>query len=68
MNDRSKTAWILGIVLVIIFSPLVLILAGYQIPMLQNLGFERNSIAPPIVWILATVFGIFYAHARAKKS
>ena len=60
MTDRSKTAWILGMVLLIMFSPLAMILVGYQIPMFQNLGFERNSIASPIVWILATIVGIFY--------
>jgi hypothetical protein len=33
MTDRSKTAWILGTVLLIMFSPLAMILVGYQIPM-----------------------------------
>ena len=60
MTDRSKTAWILGMNLLIMFSPLAMILVGYQIPMFQNLGFEKNSIASPLAWILATIVGISY--------
>ncbi len=60
MNDRSKTAWILGTVSLIMFSPLAMVLVGYQIPLFQNLGFERDSLASPISWILATIVGIVY--------
>ena len=60
MNDRSKTAWILGAVSLIMFSPLAMVLVGYQIPLFQNLGFERDSLASPISWILATIVGIIY--------
>jgi membrane protease YdiL (CAAX protease family) len=60
MNDRRKTAWILGGLSLTMFSPLAMVLVGYQIPMFQNLGFERNSIASPIAWILATIVGIVY--------
>jgi uncharacterized protein len=60
MTDRSKTALILGTTTLIMFSPLAMILVGYPIPMFQNLGFERNSIASPIAWILATLVGIVY--------
>jgi membrane protease YdiL (CAAX protease family) len=28
--------------------------------MFQNLGFERETIAPPLVWILATITTIAY--------
>lgn len=42
------------------FSPLAMILAGYRIPMFQNLSFTRDSIASPIAWILATIVGIVY--------
>ena len=45
MTDRRKTAWILGTATLIMFSPLAMVLVGYPIPMFQNLGFERNSIA-----------------------
>lgn len=60
MNDRSKTAWILGAVSLIMFSPLAMVLVGYQIPLFQDLGFERDSLASPISWILATIGGIVY--------
>jgi len=60
MSDRSKTALVLGASSLIMFSPLAMVLAGYQIPMFQNLGFERNSIATPIAWILAAIVGIVY--------
>jgi hypothetical protein len=60
MTDRRKTACILGAASAITFSPLAMILVGYRIPMFQNLGFERGTIAPPIAWILAAIVGIVY--------
>jgi hypothetical protein len=57
VNDRRKTTLILGGLSLTMFSPLAMVLIGYQIPMFQNLGFERNSIASPIAWILAAVVG-----------
>jgi membrane protease YdiL (CAAX protease family) len=60
VNDRNKTTLILGVLSLTMFSPLAMVLLGYQIPMFQNLGFERNSIASPVAWILATIVGIEY--------
>lgn len=60
MTDRKKTAWILGVVLGIMFSPLAMVLAGYRIAMFQNLGFAKGTMAPPIAWILATIVGVVY--------
>ncbi len=60
MTNRSKTTWVLGTATLIMFSPLAMILAGYRIPMFQNLSFTRDSIASPIAWILATIVGIVY--------
>ena len=60
MTDRSKTAWILGTATLIMFSPLAMVLAGYPIPMFENLGFERETIASPLTWILATIMAIAY--------
>ena len=60
MTDRSKTALILGTATLIMFSPLAMVLAGYPIPMFENLGFERETIAPPLAWILATIIAIAY--------
>jgi len=66
MADRRKTTWILGTATLIMFSPLAMILVGYQIPMFQNLGFERGSIAPPLAWILATILVIGYVFYTMK--
>jgi len=60
MTDRSKTALILGTATLIMFSPLAMSLFWYPIPMFQNLGFERETIAPPLAWILATIIAIAY--------
>ena len=60
MNDRRKTAWILGTGLLIMFSPLAMSLFWHPIPLFQNLGFERESIAPPLAWILAAITAIAY--------
>jgi hypothetical protein len=54
MNDRNKTTLLLGALSLTMLSPLAMVLVGCQIPMFQNLGFERNSIPSPIAWILAT--------------
>jgi membrane protease YdiL (CAAX protease family) len=32
----------------------------HPIPLFKNLGFERESIAPPLAWILATITAIAY--------
>jgi hypothetical protein len=66
MTDRRKTALILGTATLIMFSPLAMVLAGYPIPVFQNLGFERNSKASPIAWILATIVGIVYVFYTIK--
>ena len=66
MTDRSKTALILGTATLVMFSPLAMVLVGYRIPMFQNLGFERNSIASPIAWILAIIVGIVYVFYTMK--
>ena len=60
MTDRSKTALILGMTSLFLFSPLAMSLFWHPIPMFQNLGFERETIAPPLAWILATITAIAY--------
>ena len=42
------------------FSPLAMSLFWHPIPLFQNLGFERESIAPALAWILATITAIAY--------
>jgi hypothetical protein len=60
MTARSKTALILGMAIATMFSPLAMVLVGYSIPIFQNLGFERGSIALPLAWILAMITAIVY--------
>jgi uncharacterized protein len=60
MTGRRKTALILGMTALFMFSPLAMSLFWHPIPMFQNLGFERETIAPPLAWILATITAIAY--------
>jgi hypothetical protein len=60
MNDRAKTALILGITTLFMFSPLAMSLSWHPIPLFQNLGFERDSIAPPLAWMLSTITAVAY--------
>ena len=60
MTDRRKTALILGMTSLFMFSPLALSLFWHPIPLFQDLGFERESLAPPLAWILATLTAIAY--------
>jgi hypothetical protein len=60
MNDRAKTALILGISSLFLFSPLAMSLFWRPIPLFQNLGFERQTFAPALAWILATLTTIVY--------
>jgi hypothetical protein len=60
MTDRRKTALILGMTSLFMFSPLAMSLFWHPIPLFQNLGFERESMAPPLAWILATIVVIVY--------
>jgi uncharacterized protein len=60
MTDRRKTALIFGMTSLFMFSPLAMNLFWHPIPLFQNLGYERESIAPPLAWILATLTAIAY--------
>jgi hypothetical protein len=60
MTGRRITGLILGITSLFMFSPLAMSLFWHPIPLFQDLGFERGSIAPPLAWILATITGIAY--------
>jgi hypothetical protein len=68
MTDRTKTALILGMTALFMFSPLAMSLFGHPIPMFQNLGFERETIAPPLAWILATITAIAYVLSHGLNS
>jgi uncharacterized protein len=60
MNNRNKTALILCGLSLTLFSPMAMSLFWRPIPLFQNLGFARESIAPPLAWILATITAIAY--------
>ena len=60
MTDRRKTVLVLGMTSLFMFSPLAMSLFWHPIPLFQNLGFERESIASPLAWILATITAIAY--------
>ncbi len=60
MTDRRKTALILGMTSLFMFSPLAMSLFWHPISLFQNLGFERESIAPPLAWILTTITAVAY--------
>lgn len=60
MTDRRKTVLILGMTSLFMFSPLAMSLFWHSIPLFQNIGFERESIAPPFAWIIATITAIAY--------
>jgi membrane protease YdiL (CAAX protease family) len=67
MTDRRKTALILGMTSLFMFSPLAMSLFWHPIPLFQNLGFERESIAPPLAWVLATITAIAYVLHTMKS-
>lgn len=60
MRDRTKTALILSMTALFMFSPLAMSLFGHPIPLFQNLGFTKGLIATPLAWILATITAIAY--------
>jgi uncharacterized protein len=66
MTDRSKTSLILGMTSLFLFSPLAMSLFWHPIPMFQNLGLERETIAPPLAWILAAIIAVAYVFYTMK--
>jgi hypothetical protein len=48
------------------FSPLAMSLFGHPIPLFQDLGFKRESIAPPLAWMLAAITAIAYVSYTMK--
>ena len=66
MTDRRKTVLILGTISVFMLSPLAMSLFWHPIPLFQNLGFERESIAPALAWNLTTITAIAYVFYTMK--
>jgi membrane protease YdiL (CAAX protease family) len=42
------------------FSPLMMVLLGYNIPVFKNLGFGSDSFKPLTTWILAVIVAMTY--------
>ncbi len=66
MNDRRKTVLILGMTSIFMLSPLAMSFFWHPIPLFQNLGFEKDLIAPPLAWVLATITAIAYVSYTMK--
>lgn len=66
MFDRRKTALILGTTAGFMFSPLAISLFWRPIPLFENLGFSRGSIAPLFAWVFATVVAVVYIFYTMK--
>ena len=66
MTTRRKTTLILGTTALFMFSPLAMSLFWRPIPLFQNLGFDRESFAPPLAWILATITVVVYVFYTMK--
>jgi hypothetical protein len=61
MNDRRKTAIILGTLSLFMFTPIAQnVLIGFKIPFFQNLGFAQGTLAPWYAWILALFITVGY--------
>lgn len=58
--NRRKAGLIIFSMSVFIFSPILMHLIGYKIPILKNLGLSIGTFAPITAWILATIVTISY--------
>ena len=66
MTDRRKTALILAMTSLFMFSPVAMSLFWRPIPLFQNLGFKRETMASPLAWILASITAIAYVFYTMK--
>ena len=59
-TSRRKTGLIILTMSLFMFSPILMHLIGYQIPIFENLGLSIGTFAPIIAWIIAFVVTISY--------
>jgi membrane protease YdiL (CAAX protease family) len=57
---RRKTALIMLTMSLFMFSPILMHLLGFRIPMFENLGLSIGTFAPWFAWILALLVTIAY--------
>jgi membrane protease YdiL (CAAX protease family) len=59
-SNRRKTALIIFSMSLFMFSPILMHLIGYKIPMFENLGLSIGTFAPVTAWIVALILTISY--------
>ncbi len=59
-TNRRKTGLIILLMSLFMFSPILMHLIGYKIPMFKNLGLSIGTFAPATAWILALILTISY--------
>ena len=59
-TTRRKTALIMVTMSLFMFSPILMHLLGFRIPMFENLGLSFGTFAPWYAWILALVVTVSY--------
>jgi hypothetical protein len=63
---RRKTALIMLTMSLFMFSPILMHLLGFRIPMFENLGLSFGTFAPWFAWILALLVTIAYVSYTFK--
>jgi uncharacterized protein len=59
-SPRRNTALIMLTMSLFMFSPILMHLLGFKIPMFENLGLSLGTFAPRFAWILALLVTIAY--------
>jgi uncharacterized protein len=59
-SPRRKTALIMLTMSLFMFSPILMHLLGFRIPMFENLGLSLGTFAPWFAWVLAFLVTIAY--------
>ena len=59
-SPRSKTTLIMLTMSLFMFSPILMHLLGFRIPMFENLGLSFGTFAPWFAWILALLVTVSY--------
>lgn len=59
-SNRRRTGLIILSISLFMFSPILMHLIGYKIPMFENLGLAIGTFAPATAWILALILTVSY--------
>lgn len=65
--QRRKTALILISMSIPMFIPLLMHILGYRLVIFNNIGLDRNNLAPWYAWIFAFVVTLLYVLYTFKK-